>query len=259
MNYGLYLSASGVLTNSHRQDVIANNLANASTVGFKRDLAAFTQRLPESQRTGADPTSSNQLLDRLGGGVFVAPTQLDARDGSYTQSGNELDLAIKGDGFFAVWAADTDGRPATRLTRDGQFTLDEGGRLITTVGGHAVLDRGGREITINRALPVTVDTAGRVKQAGSVVAELKLVNAQDDKALRHLGHGLYTANDATLNSDAQAPGRVLQQWVETSNVDSVKEMVAMIEATRAVTNNATMIRYHDSIMERAVNVLGRVA
>ncbi len=259
MNYGLYLSASGVLTNSHRQDVIANNLANASTVGFKRDLAAFTQRLPEAQRPGADFTSSNQLLDRLGGGVFVAPTQLDARDGSYTQSGNPLDLAIKGEGFFAVQASDSAGQPATRLTRDGQFTLNHDGQLITTVGGHPVLDRHGRTITLNHAVPVTVDESGQVKQAGSVVAELKLVNARSDKALRHLGHGLYTASDATMNSDAQAPGRVLQHWLEASNVDSVKEMVAMIEATRAVTNNATMIRYHDSIMERAVNVLGRVA
>src|SRR5687767_1053211 len=103
MIYGLYASASGVLSNSYRQDVIANNIANAETVGFKRDLAVFQERRTAAQRAGLSPRRwSNPALERLGGGVGAAATYVDLSAGELETTGRPLDLAIHGEGFFAV-------------------------------------------------------------------------------------------------------------------------------------------------------------
>src|SRR5438105_2371537 len=119
MIYGLYLSATGVLANSYRQDVIANNLANSETVGFKKDLALFQQRGTEAQERGT-PDESSRLLEGLGGGLLAAPTSMDLSQGDLEHTGNPLDVGLEGPGFFAV--KESDG--ATRLTRDGRFMLD---------------------------------------------------------------------------------------------------------------------------------------
>src|SRR5215831_18455464 len=114
MLYGLYLSATGVMTSSYRQDVIANNLANSETTGFKRDLALFQERSTEAQ---ANP--------------------IDVHQGELEPSTNPLDVALVGRGYFAV-----QGQDGMKLTRDGQFMADRAGRLMLTNGdgGQRVLD-----------------------------------------------------------------------------------------------------------------------
>lgn len=257
MNYGLYISATGVLTNMHRQDVLANNLANAQTAGFKRDLVAFSQRLPESQENPAAFDLSNDLLDKLGGGLTVHPTITDYTPGSLQNTGNALDVALDGRGFFAVQNKQPDGSITTSLTRDGRFTLAPDGQLITTVGGHAVLDKSGQPIRVNPALPVTIDPTGRITQAGNIAGQLQVATVGDGQSLEHLGQGLYAAPE-NLQTD-NFHGRVKQGFVEQSNVDPVQGMVELIKTTRSINDNATMIRYTDSLMDKAVNTLGRVA
>src|ERR1041385_2408219 len=101
MIYGLYLSASGVLASSYRQDVIANNLANAETVGFKKDLAGFIERRVEASSTGAvDPRWSNMT-----GGLWAEPTRIDLSQGEMESTGNSTDVAIQGRGYFMVRGA----------------------------------------------------------------------------------------------------------------------------------------------------------
>ena len=92
MLYGLYLSATGVMTNSYRQDVIANNIANADTVGFKKDLALFQQRRTALQETGGAPSRSNALMEALGGGIFASPTIMDRTQGELETTANPLDV-----------------------------------------------------------------------------------------------------------------------------------------------------------------------
>jgi flagellar basal-body rod protein FlgF len=257
MNYGMYLSASGVLTNLHRQDVIANNLANASTTAFRRDLASFTQRLPESQENPGAFGLSNDLLDRLGGGTLVRPTETDFRPGRINPTGNDLDLAIAGQGFFAV-NVQANGQTDTRITRDGRLTLADNGRLITTANGHELLDTAGQPITLDPSAQVTVDQTGTLRQNGETVAQLKLVPAGAGSSIKHLGNGIYEAPQSLINSDAQGTGSIRQGWLEESNVDPVREMVAMIQTSRAIDNNARLMRFHDVLLERAVNTLGRI-
>jgi len=256
MNYGLYLSASGVLTSMHRQDVAANNLANVETVGFKRDLAAVRQRLPEILESGGPTDAAHDLLDRLGGALHVNPTRADLSSGQLDQTNQPLDLAIRGDAFFAV----QDSEGVARLTRDGRFTLDAQGRLVSSTTGQGVLDINGQIIRLDPAQSVEVDHTGTVRQGGSLAARIKLVPVSDSAQLRHHGRGLYGAPAALIhNADNATESEILQGYVERSNVDAVRATLEMIEASRSISTNANMIRYHDLMMERAANTLGRVA
>lgn len=256
MNYGLYLSASGVLTNMHRQDVASANLANSGTVGFKRSMAALAHRAPESEQV-ADASLSHKLLDRLGGGVFVAPTRVDLEPGQLEPTGNDFDLGIDGPGFFVV--RDNDGRNTKNmLTRDGRLTLSPDGHLVTTTGGHQLLSKSGQPITLDVGEGVQVDQHGRIHQGGSVVGELNVINPPQDQ-VRHAGLGLYETSDAVLKNADDSTALVRQGHVERSNVDTIREMLDLMSANRAISGSANLIRYHDSVMDRAVNVLGRVA
>src|ERR1700722_2420103 len=136
MLYGLYLSATGVMTNSYRQDVIANNLANAQTIGFKKDLTLFKQRPTASQENPAHADWSDPMMDRMGGGTFAMPTAVDTTQGELQHTGSNLDVAIDGGGYFAV---DANGKQ--KLTRNGEFLIDRDGNLILAGGeGEKVLD-----------------------------------------------------------------------------------------------------------------------
>jgi len=250
MNYGLYLSAAGVLSNMHRQDVAANNLANVNTDGFKRSLATLQQRAPEAIEEQMGFEYRHELLDGLGGGVLAAPTQIDVSQASIKPTGRDLDLAMRGSGFFAVQS-----NGAERLTRDGRFTVAPNQQIVSVNGGHPLLSINGLPIQVDPAAgALKVDEAGRVHQGADVVAEIKLVGA-DAADLKALGGGLFEATGATR----PAAGQVEQGHLEMSNVESISELMKLIAATKAVQANGNLIRYHDTIMDRAANVLGRVA
>ncbi len=259
MNYGLYLSAMGVLANMHRQDVASNNLSNVQTDGFKRDLAMFMNRPPEAVEDG-DTDLAHPLLDRIGGGIQVAPTKIDLTAGGLRHTGRDLDLGIEGPGFFAVEAKTPGGGMAERLTRDGRFTLSSTGHLVTVTGGYKVLNAGGTPIQINPADgKLTFDMTGAIKQGDQLIGQLRFVDAPTE-ALKQMGQGLFQVLDAGKISETNVTGgsAVRQHHLESSNVDPIKELMSLIAATKAVTSNGNMIRYHDLVMDRAVNVLGRV-
>src|SRR4051812_9018316 len=148
MLYGLYLSATGVMTNSYRQDVIANNLANAETVGFKKDMALFKERLTAAQEMRKGSSWTDPLMENIGGGTFATPTTVDTTQGELDHTGGNLDVAIEGNGYFAV-----DDKGERRLTRNGQFMIDRTGNLILSNGrGQRVLDQSGKPIVIDGTL-----------------------------------------------------------------------------------------------------------
>jgi flagellar basal body rod protein FlgG len=259
MNYGLYLSASGVLTNMYRQDVFANNLANAHTVGFKPDLPAITQREPESIEGGFGMELRHRLLDALGGGVFAGPQRIDFTPGAPQQTGDELDVMLDGeDAFFVVEDATANGDPRLRLTRDGRFQVDAEGFLALTTGGQRVLDAQDQPIQVGRGRrPVITDT-GQVMHNGEEVARVQITGVADRAALTKAGGNLF-AFDADANQRVPAGNAsVTPGFLESSAADPIKTMMKMVEAAKDVTSNGNMIRYHDLLMDRAVNVLGRV-
>ena len=260
MNYGLYLSASGVLTNMYRQDVFANNLANVKTVGFKPDLPTIRQRAPESMEDQLDFGVRKQLLDRLGGGVLAGQQRIEQTQGELTRTGNALDVALtQPKMFFAVAQADAaTGQTAIHLSRDGRFGLNAEGELIQVASGHRVLDTSDRPITLKPGVPATIDDAGRIMQDGASVGRLQVVSVADPDHLVKQGDNLLRMPDGTDTRQPVESPRLRSGYEEASAVDPIRTLMQVIEATKAVSANGNMIRYHDLVMDKAVNVLGRV-
>jgi len=254
MVYGLWLSAAGLQANQYRQDVIANNLANVETVGFKRDLAVFTERAVASREALGDPTMSDPTLDRMSGGTFVAPTYTCFEQGSIVPTDRPLDAALQGEGFFTVRDA-----AGVRYTRDGRFAVDAQGNLVTVSGERPVLNDAGQPIQVppEQIGNVRLAQDGTVLAGGSPVGRLGIVDFADRTALRKTGSNLLEAAAGAQARPASAS--VLAGAVEASTVDPTTTMVGMIEAARAYQMNATMISMQDTMLGRAANDIAKLA
>ncbi|MCP3905330.1 MAG: flagellar hook-basal body protein, partial [Planctomycetes bacterium] len=247
MNYGLYLSATGALSNMHRQDVLANNLANMNTVGFKPDHVEMRQRLPERLEAGVVDADPKWMLERLGGGHLVAPTRVDLKQGAIVPTGSDLDVAIEGDGLLVVGDASAAGR---RLTRDGRLTVSTRGELVLASSGTRVLGQGQRPIRLDRDAPVQIDRDGLIRQHGSVAGQLDIVSV-DARHLRKDGASLLRFADGV--DPATAPtrpfrGSIIQGHIESSAVDPIITMNSMISAAKTAQANLKMMQYHDQIL-----------
>jgi flagellar basal-body rod protein FlgG len=260
MNYGLYLSASGVLTSMYRQDVYANNLANVQTAGFKPDMPSVCQRPAQS----ASPFASQlrtRLLDPMGGGAWAGPQTVDFQPGHLDQTGNPLDLALtQKNEFFVVGGTDGSLNAADRrLTRDGRLSRDASGQLMMAATNRPLLDRDNHPIVVSAGATVQIGSDGAVTQNGEEVGHLQVVAVDNLQTLTKEGNGLF--RDAGPSQGEQAldsPG-VQSGRIEGSAVDEVREMVAMMSAARDVNDNANLIHYQDQMMDQAINTFGRVA
>jgi flagellar basal-body rod protein FlgF len=253
MNYGLYLSATGVLTNSYRQDVIANNLANAETVGFKRNMALFRERLTEAEALRR-PDLSHPLLDRIGGGHLLSPTATDASQGELEPTGANLDVAIHGPGFFAVGQGGE-----MRLTRDGRFMIDSQGYLtLANSAGSRVLDRNRRPITLDGVMAhqLSISERGEITQDGQLIAQIGTFDVPDPAQLKKHGGTLMSYPEPAQVRPTVATLR--SEFVERANVDPATEMAQLMEAQRQLEANANMIRYQDQTLGRLVNEVGKI-
>ena len=251
MNYGLYLSAMGVLANSHRQDVIANNLANSETVGFKKDLALFQEQRTEAQIRGRSISSeSNQLLEPLGGGLVFSRMTLDLSQGPIEPTGNPLDVAIVGDGYFAV-------RHGQRvmLSRAGKFQVDRNG-ILTTTAGHAVMSEKLANITISPG-PVDIAKDGTITQDGAAVGKIGVFSVPDPNLLAKCGANLMSYPDIERNLKA-ADAQLRNEALEQANCDPTTELAALMDAQRQLEANANMIRYQDQMLNRLVNDVAKI-
>ena len=260
MNYGLYLSASGVLTNLYRQDVYANNLANAQTVGFKPDVPALSYRPVEAVEDDLGFELSHDLLDRLGGGVFAGDQRIKFTQSNLEMTGRDLDVAlVEPKQFFVVSAIDAaTNQSSIMLTRDGRFAVNESGELVTATQGHHVLDRNDAPIQLGPG-PVRVDSTGRIFQDGQIVAQLQVSQVNDTNGLVKHGQSLFRMAGDNMTRQVVQGAAVKSRFVENSGTDPIMALMKLIDSTKSATGNATMIRYHDLLMEQAVNVLGRVS
>jgi flagellar basal body rod protein FlgG len=261
MNYGLYVSASGVLANTHRQDVFANNLANVETFGFKPDMPSIRQRDAEAVEEQLGPNYANELLDRLGGGVLVGTPRINFDPGALRQTKEPLDVALQQrDQFFAVEVRNPDtGATEVALTRDGRFNRNAAGELVTK-SGHRVLDASDRPIVINGNGQASIGRSGEVLVNGDPAgARVQVSRVADLDGLTKRGFGLFAFTGADTRQPIPESDLELETGhVEASGVDPIMAMMDVVAATKAITSNANMIRYHDQILDRAVNTLGRV-
>lgn len=251
MVYGIYLSATGLQTNQYRQEILANNLANLDTVGFKQDLAVIRERAIESREDAVDPSLSQKLLDPMTGGSLVAPTFTTFEQGMIEKTGNPLDVALQGDGFFVI-----ENQGQAQYTRDGRFTINAEGELVT-VAGHRVLDASGAAITLpsDDVGQVSIDGNGYIRAGQTIVAKLGTVTFEDNNRLRKVGGNVFQAIGMTpQNADPQLEIGA----VERSTVEPTRAMVAMMQVSRLYEMNAQMIGLADATLGRAVNDVARI-
>lgn len=239
MPYGLYISAEGAHAQSKRLEVIANNLANVDTVGFKRDLAIFQARYAEQTQRGGDFAGSGAIND-LGGGIHVRETKTDFSPGPLKHTDVPTDIAIDGDGFFVV---EKDNQQY--LTRAGNFRLTDRGELVTTQG-YPVLNDSGTPIVIDRNSRWELSQKGEIRQRGQVQS-LAVVQPKSLGDLAKTGENFFRPL-ADVEPVAAEKRRVVSGYLEQSQVQPTMEMMDLIETSRAVEANLNMMQTQDQML-----------
>ncbi|MFZ5658171.1 MAG: flagellar basal-body rod protein FlgG [Pseudomonadota bacterium] len=254
MTQALWIAKTGLDAQQTRMAVTANNLANVNTAGFKRDRASFEDLLYQTVRQPGGSTSEQTQLPtglQVGTGVRVAATAKNFAQGNLSNTGNALDVAINGRGFFEVLMPDG----SSAYTRDGSFQVNSQGELVTSAGYPVQpglqLPEGTQAITIGADGTVTAQVQG---QAAPVqVGSLTLADFVNPAGLQARGENLYTETGASGPAQQGAPGTsgigtLVQGSVESSNVNVVEELVSMIETQRAYETNAKAISTVDSML-----------
>ncbi|WP_317366670.1 flagellar basal-body rod protein FlgF [uncultured Tyzzerella sp.] len=255
MNRGLYTSAIGMMTQMNNLDVITNNIANVDNTGFKKDMNVVQSFSEELMKRFNDPEESLVKVDNNIGSVslgnFVAEVNTDFSTGSMKKTGGTYDLAINGDGFFAIETMDN-GNIVEKYTRDGSFTVNSNNELMTKEGNY-VLGENGRIVIPNGK--ITISENGNIYSNNEFVDKLKIVDFENKETLRKYGDNLYNKIDESV--EKPFTGTILQSQIEMSNVNAVQEMVKMIAVSRAYELNQKMVQSHDAILGRAVNDIAK--
>ncbi len=261
MNPALWVAKTGLDAQQTRMSVVANNLANVNTTGFKRDRAVFEDLLYQTIRQPGASSSQDTLLPSglsIGTGVRVVSTEKLHTQGNVTQSGNELDMAIQGRGFFEI--ALPDGTSA--YTRDGGFQVDDQGQVVNA-SGYTLQPA----ITVPaNTLNVTIGSDGVVSAlvAGNAtptqIGNVQLVDFINPTGLQARGENLFVETAASGTPQPGTPGlnglgNLIQGSLETSNVNVVEELVNMIETQRSYEINSRAIETADQMLQFVSNNL----
>lgn len=258
MNYGLYVSASGMMTNLYRQDVFSNNLANVETDGFKPRVPVIKQRDAEVVEDKLSSTLSKRMLDQLGGGALVGPSRVNFAPGPLKHTGHPLDVALTGrHHFFAVRYAGSDGQPTVGLTRDGRLSTNADGTLVTPAGD-PVLDANDQPIIVNTSAPVSINAQGQVMQNGSAVASLQVARVGDTSSLEKVGDNILAMPRNKDVRTIETKPNIRPGYLEASGVDPIHALMQLMAATKSISGNASMVKYQDQMMGGAINQLGKV-
>lgn len=259
---GMYTAASGALVAQSTVDTIANNLANVNTAGFKRTLLQV-QAQPNRAlyRFQTDPGKSSGAragglpaqvpIGALGSGAQVYDTPADYEQGLIATTGNDLDVALSGPGFFAI----RDGNGALRYTRDGAFVRDQNG-FLTAQNGDRVLGRNGAPIVLPQSGKVEIARDGTISVDGRGYDRLRLVEFGNLTALRPEGANRFADTGAAGPRNA-ANTSAIQGSLEKSNADVVRSMVDLIAAQRWFDANEKSIQTQDDAVGQAVQTVGR--
>jgi flagellar basal-body rod protein FlgG len=256
----LYTAATGMAAQQLEQDVVANNLANVNTVGFKKSRADFLDLMYQiTSKSGSQTSSGGQLPVgiEIGMGVKPVATQKIFTQGDYQQTGNQYDIAIEGNGFFQF-----DNNGATLYSRAGSFKLNKDGALVNSEGlkliPNITIPTGSASFTIDSGGTCSVtDSQGAVKNIGRI----QLATFPNPAGLSIVGRNLYDKTDSSgdaiaLNPGENGAGTVSQTFLEMSNVSVIDEMVRMIVGQRAYEINSKSIQTADNILQ-VINNLKR--
>ncbi|MDX1505770.1 MAG: flagellar basal-body rod protein FlgG [Spongiibacter sp.] len=261
MNSSLWVAKTGLDAQNTRMQVVSNNLANANTTGFKRDRASFESLLYQNYRQVGGQSSQQTRLPsgmHVGTGVRVVSTEKIFNQGTMTQTGNNLDVAINGHGFFQIRMPDG----SLAYSRDGAFQLDDQGQIVTNSGyivePGMTVPQGTRSITIGSDGVVSAVIAG--DSAPVQLGSFQLADFINPAGLEARGENLYVESASSGAPQTGTPGltglgTIAQGALEGSNVNVVEELVNMIETQRAYEMNSKAISTSDQMMQYVNNNL----
>ena len=263
---GLYTGFTGMVNEQKRMDVVANNLANAATTGYKKE-GMVNQSFDHELAIKIKDTSTGRLPQRIGAislGVKVGETYTNWDQGSYQLTDNPADLAISGNGFFAISFTGKDGATSIKYTRDGAFTVDNQGYFRTSDGDY-LLDQNGAMnsdnnlanfVRVNPNQEFSINQQGYIFQNEQIVGQIGVVDVADYNYISKYGENLYDLVEGgqIVASDAS----IEQGCLEASKVNVIDEMVQMITVARAYEAGQKVIQTEDSTLDKAVNSVGRV-
>jgi flagellar basal-body rod protein FlgG len=251
---GLYTAYTGMLAQEQRLDAVSNNLANVNTTAFKQDGVLF-ESFDEVYMTKInDPESrGDERIGSVSMGIKVGQVYTNFEQGALQETGSDFDIALEGDGMISVGSYDEDGNITENYTRDGAFLLNSNGELVTNDGYFVMGSEGPITISGNA---ITINEQGKIYVDNEYVDTIKLVDFEDMTTLNKLGSGIYEATDETVFKDFSS--QVAQGFLESSNVNSVKEMINMINVNRDFETNQKVLTTYDEMLDKAVNSIGNV-
>jgi flagellar basal-body rod protein FlgG len=256
----LWIGKTGLEAQQNQIDVIANNIANVNTSGFKRSRAVFEDLLYQTVRqSGTNSTQQTQVPEgfQVGTGVKPVGTTRIHLQGNLQQTGNPLDVAVQGRGFFQITLPDG----TVGYTRDGSFHVDSQGQLVTSSGFQVspgiTIPANATGITIGQdgTISITQPGGGTPAQAGSI----QLATFQNPAGLQGIGQNLFVETAASGTATIGDPGTdglglLNQGYVETSNVNVAEELVNMIQAQRAYELNSKVLQTTDQMLQRLAQI-----
>ncbi len=255
---GLYTAYTGMVNEQNRMDIMTNNLANASTVGYKKEGStsqSFDDVLTVKIKDQSVGMRNVQRIGIKNPGVKIGENYTDYTQGSFRITDNTYDLALAGDGFFAIEFTNKAGETDTKYTRAGQFTLNKDGYLVTEEGDY-VLDTQNRRIRLNTLLDSKITDDGTIYQNDRAVAKIQVTDFADYDYLEKYGETYYQPIQGAQTTAANA--QVKSGYLEMSNVQVVSEMVNLISITRAYESNQKVIQTIDGTLDVAANQIGKL-
>lgn len=255
---GLYAAHTGLRNEQYRMDILTNNLANASTVGFKKEGStsqAFRDVLAVKIKDSSVGLGNIQPIGHNRLGVKIGENYTDYTQGSFRITDNTYDLALSGSGFFALEYTNSEGETSTKYTRAGDFTLTQDGYLVNNDGMY-VLDTQNRRIQLNTLVETSIDDTGMIYQGERAVAQIQVADFEDYDYLEKFGDTFFQPVEGATRIDGTA--EVKSGVLEMSNMSVIQEMVNMISVTRAYESNQKIVQTYDESLDIAVNQLGRI-
>ncbi len=252
---GLYTAWTGLYNEQKRLEVIANNIANSATTGYKQEgvtSQSFDDMLAIKVRDYS--VRNDEIIGTMPLGVKVGEVFTNYGQGSVRSTGNTYDLALDGSGFFKMRVTDTAGNDHIRYTRAGNFTITQEGYVTDADGNHLQSEAG--DLIVPTDAEIVFDKDGSVYANGEVIDKITITDFEDYNYLKKFADTMYEPVDGA--TEIEATGSVLQGWLEQSNVNVVKEMTQMIAITRAYEANQKIVQTMDSTLDQAVNSVGRV-
>jgi len=240
-----------------RLDIIANNLANASTVGYKGEGVtnqAFDDVLAVKIRDNSE-SYNDRRIGKMSLGVKLGEVYTDFSQGSLRETGQTYDLALDGKGFFTLSVTDKAGNTTLKYTRNGSFTMTKDGYIVDS-DGNRLMGEAGEIIVPVEAVDVVIDSTGAIYADGNYVDTIQVTDFEDYKYLKKSGDTMYEPVDGAVTVDSGAT--VMQGYTEQSNINVVSEMVDMITVTRAYEANQKVIQSIDKTLDLAANSVGKV-